>query len=297
MKKNLTLSGYKLPLIAVLGLVFAGVVILGRKPAPQKEPVAPPPSSSYTRQVSGIGIVEPKSETIAIGTELPGIVRTVHVSVGDHVKKGDPLFTLDQRDVQAQINTFKAALSLSKVQAEDAQAAFNLVKSLKDKQIISQDEWNKRDYALRMAVAKVAEIDAQLAQALTQKERLTTRAPINGQILSLDVRAGEYASSAGTTPLVRMGDTSTLHVRVDIDDELANKVKKGSRATGTLRGDTEHQLELTFVRIEPYVRPKQNLVVAGQRVDTRILQVVFAITSGNVTPFVGQQVDVYIERE
>jgi putative heme iron utilization protein len=50
------------------------------------------------------------------------------------------------------------------------------------------------------------------------------------------------------------------------------------------------------VRIEPHVQPKGNLAVAGQRVDTRVLQVLYALPKGLTRVFTGQQLDVFVNR-
>jgi HlyD family secretion protein len=291
-------SGYKLPLIAILGLAFAFMTILNRKPIPAKDPIMPPPSSQYSNSIGGIGIIEPQSEVISIGTETAGIVRDVYVSVGQKVRKGSPLFSQDSRSIDAEIVTLKATLDMAKIQESDANATYALAKQLSDPRAMSKDEFNKRKYAAELARAKVIQTQAQLQQALTTKKRLTTKAPIDGEILSINVRPGEFAGAGNSgEPLIRMGDTTTLHVRVDIDEEQSRYVSKNAKAIAIKRGETGNELALTFVRVEPYVRPKQNLAVSGQRVDTRVLQVIFAITDTETTSFVGQQVDVFIEKE
>jgi HlyD family secretion protein len=290
--------GWKLPIIAIIGMAFALITVLGRSEAPAKEPVVIPPQSSYERSVAGIGVVEPKSEIIAIGTELPGIVRMVHIKIGDVVKAGDPLFTLDQREIDAQIKTLEASLESAKIQAEDAVAQYNLVKSVDDKRAVARDDFNRRKYGASLAKARIAEIQAQLAQAITTKERLTIKAPMDGEILSIDIRPGEFAAAGAIAiPLIRMGDTSTLHVRVEIDEENAVKIHPTSQAIGIKRGDAKTKIPLTFVRYEPFVRPKQNLAVAGQRVDTRVLQIIYALPEATKSVFVGEQMDIFIDEK
>ncbi len=289
-------KGLKLPLIAFFGFIFAIITVCSRTPEPTKELPMSPPKSSYPNAVSGIGVVEPKSELIQIGTEIAGVVRLVHVKVGDKVKKGDPLFTLDTRDIEAQIIALEASLVTAKLQASDADAQYKIVESITDKRAISKDELNRKKFAAQIAVARVGEIEAQLKKNRTTQNRMTVIAPINGEILSLNVRPGEFAGATGSTePLLRMGDTSKLHVRVEIDEENTRFVEPTAAAYGLKRGDTSQKVALAFVRIEPYIRPKQNLAVAGQRVDTRVLQVIYAIVSSENTAIVGEQLDVFIE--
>ncbi|MFN7451590.1 MAG: efflux RND transporter periplasmic adaptor subunit [Alphaproteobacteria bacterium] len=288
--------GYKLPLLAVIAGVFALVSVLSRSATPAREPLVTPPKGAFTANVAGIGVVEPKSEIIAIGTEISGVVREVQVTVGQQVRRGDALFTLDTRDIDAQIATLEASIETAKIQAKDAAAQYALIASVKDKRAVSKDDVNRRYFARAAAEAQVKEIRAKIAQAKTNRERLTVRAPIDGKILQLEVRPGEFASAGQlAVPLIRMGDVSTLHVRVEFDEENANRLVAGATGKAYHRGDTTHALPLSFVRFEPYVRPKQNLAVAGQRVDTRVLQVIFALQGNTSSTYVGEQMDVFID--
>lgn len=289
-------KGWKLPAIAIVGVLFALTSVLSRKESTAREPLVNPPQAEFAKSVAGIGIVEPKSELIAIGVELPGVIRHVHVKVGDNVKAGDPLFSIDQRDIDAQIKILQTTLDSAKVQADDADAQFAIVTAIDDKRAVARDDYNRRKFAKALALVRVDGIKAELEQANTTKERLTIKAPIDGRILEVDVRPGEYAQAgARAQPLIRMGDVSRLHVRVEIDEQNAQSITPASPAKGFTRGNTQRGIDLSFVRFEPYVRPKQNLAVAGQRVDTRVMQVIYALPEGEKDFFVGQQMDVFVD--
>ena len=287
--------GWKLPFLALVAIGFA-IFFVGTKPKPPVKDITPPPQAENAQSVAGIGVVEPKSELISIGVELPGVVRKVFVKVGDQVKLGEPLFALDQREVDAQIKTLEAQLASAKVQAQDTAAQFAIVNGVKDKRAIARDDFNRRKFASELAISRIEEIEAQLAQARTTKDRQTIKAPVAGQVLEVEVRPGEFATAGAlATPLIRLGDVSTLHVRTEIDEQYARKITPEMTAKGFARGDTKDAVPLTFVRFEPYVRPKQNLAVAGQRVDTRVLQVIYALPPEHTGIYVGQQMDVFVD--
>lgn len=289
-------SGWKLPFIGLCGLAFALVTVLGRAEAPAKEPATMPPVAPYEQSVAGIGIVEPQSELISIGTEISGVVREIHVNVGQKVTKDDLLFSLDQRDIDAQIVTLEAALASAKIQAEDASVQFDLVKNIKDGRAVAKDDFNRRKFASQLTRSRIAEIEAQLEQAKTTKDRLNIKAPIDGTILDINIRPGEFAAAGVLAePLLRMGDIATLHVRAEFDEENASSLNKNAAAKAYLRGDTSRAYELSFIRFEPYVSPKTNLAVAGQRVDTRVLQVIYALSQNTDDVFTGQQMDVFVK--
>jgi hypothetical protein len=70
-----------------------------------------------------------------------------------------------------------------------------------------------------------------------------------------------------------------------------------SPAVASLKGHSELKIPLKFVRIEPYVVPKRSLTGDSlERVDTRVLQIVYAFDRPEFPVYVGQQVDVFIQR-
>jgi len=169
---------------------------------------------------------------------------------------------------------------------------------------VSKDEVEKRRNALALADAKVesarvaiASAQAELDSAKVDLERLTVCAPIGCHVLQVNVRAGEYAATGSlSTPLMRLGDLDTLHVRVDIDENDAWRFVKGSRAVASVRGNRDMKADLTFVRLEPYMVAKTSLTGdSTERVDTRVLQAIYSFPRKTLNAFVGQQLDVFIE--
>jgi hypothetical protein len=93
-----------------------------------------------------------------------------------------------------------------------------------------------------------------------------------------------------------LGDVSTFHVRVDIDDRDVAQFRQTARARAYPRGETAHELALHCVRVEPLDVPKKTLTGENtERVDTRVLQVIYAIGQAEHPVYVGQQLEVFIE--
>jgi len=147
------------------------------------------------------------------------------------------------------------------------------------------------------AQAQVASAQAQVAQVQIEIDRLAVKAPVAGQVLQVNVRTGEFAQAGVlATPLMLYGGTQTLHVRVDVDENDAWRVRADARARASLRGNASLATDLRFVRIEPYVVPKRSLTGdSSERVDTRVLQVLYAFEPSKLAVYVGQQMDVFIE--
>ncbi len=289
---------YLLPALAVIGIIFViRTVVMGSVPQPVQPPVVQPPKAPYPSFVAGSGVIESSTENIAIASPLAGVVKAVNVKVGEAVLVDTPLFVLDDRDALAEVELRKAGLESAKATLADAETQLNLYKGVDDTRAVIRGELLKRQSTVAVASARMSEAKAQLAAAQTTLERMTIRSPINGRVLQVKVRPGEFApAQALAAPLLLLGNVDTLHVRADVDENDAWRVKSDSNATAVLRGNTEISFPLSFVRFEPYVIPKRSLTGdSAERVDTRVLQVLFSFTPSEKPIYVGQLVDVFIE--
>lgn len=289
---------YLLPIASIIGIVFViRTVIAGSVPAPVAAPVVQPPKPPYSVFVAGSGIIESSSENISIASPLPGVIKAVFVKAGDSVEIGQPLFSLDDRDVNAEIEVRGAQVEKARAALDDAKTQLSIYKSVTDSRAIMKGELLKRESAVAVATAGIAEAESLLAASKTTLERMTIRSPIVGEVLQSKARVGEFApAQVLATPLMVVGSVQPLSVRVDIDENDAWRVQPGTHATAILRGNTQITFPLTFARFEPYVVPKRSLTGESfERVDTRVLQVLFNFEKKGLPIYVGQLVDVYIE--
>lgn len=367
--KNLILPGF-----AALSLVGATISIISATPtrgiaeprfAPPTAPSAKtasldaiPLESTSEGFIGAVGVVEPASEEIAVGTEVSGTVKKVWVKPGDKVEAGAPLFLIDDRaaradlaskkqdlaveqarlgelyaqigPAEARVATAEAALAEAKADRADREDRVRRAEQLDARKAIAEEELKQVRFAAQAAAARVSaaearrlEAQATLAllsgknggasialqqamvekakaafeQAETQVELHTVRAPQAATVLQVKIRAGEFAPAAiVSTPLLVLGVIDPLHVRVEIDETEVPRFAAAARASASLRGQADRRALLQFVRIEPLVVPKRTLTgAASERVDTRVMQVIYALTPGDLPAHPGQQVDVYVE--
>lgn len=308
------LRKYLLPIAAVIGVLFAiYTVIAGSKPSPVAALVTQPASAPFDRYIAGAGIVESSSEDIAIGTPVAGIVSEIYAKVGQAVTKGQPLFRVDDRELQAELRVKEAALQAAKealkaaeVQLADDRNRWAMWAEIRDQRAYSKEEIDTRRFAVEKssarrdeAAAEVASAEAQIAQVKTEIERRIVRAPVDGTVLQAKVRVGEFAPAGIVNPpLMVFGNVQTMHVRTDIDENDAWRLAEGAAAYATVRGNNKIGTPLEFVRVEPYVVPKKSLTGSStERVDTRVLQVLYRFDRKDLPIYVGQQMDVYIREE
>jgi HlyD family secretion protein len=301
-----------LPSFGLLAAAWATYSIA--KATPHREstvPPSPPPVSAFHDTVAAVGIVEASTENIAIGTPLSGIVPKVFVRAGDEVKSGDPLFELDTRQLRAELEVRRQAASVASSRERVAEARLDdlrrqlaFAEQVKDKRAISSEELSRRRSAVETAEAEQVEARAQVAAAAAQVrataveiERSTVRSPIEAEVLQVKLRVGEFAAAApSAAPLILLGRSKPLHVRVDVDEHEGWRVQAGAPAVGRLRGNAELKSPLSFVRFEPFVVPKRSLTGdSTERVDTRVLQIIYKVERDDLPLFVGEQLDVFID--
>jgi multidrug resistance efflux pump len=217
----------------------------------------------------------------------------------------------------------RAAADEADAKMDDAEAALARTERLFERKMIAASDYDKDRFAYYAAKATYAKAKAdlekilagswkedieiartavQLAESQVESikinlERLTVRAPMDGEVLQLNVRLGQFAAMTWKEPMIVLGDSKRLHVRVDLDEPELIYFSKSSQAVATLKGRSNVRFNLKFVYVEPYVIPKQSLTGNNsERVDQRVLQVIYELADERpVDVYIGQQMDVYLK--
>ena len=304
----------KISLYLALGGIGAALYLVrvqGQRPA-DPGPLSEPARMPYEDAVAATGLVEASRENVKIASPKAAVVIRVPVKVGDSVKRGDELFLLDDRDTKARIASLDAQLVSASAELAVEQNSVDdwtdqlarFTKLEKDK-VATQDELKRRQFSLSGAMARLDATRAQIEYMRAQRDAaktdlsiLSVRAPRDGKLLQVNVREGEFAPAAALAdPLMLLGDVEKLQVRAEIDEQNAVLVAPNQPAIATLKGHADLKMPLRFVRIEPYVVPKRSLTGDSlERVDTRVLQIIYEFEQPKFSVYVGQQVDVYISR-
>jgi multidrug resistance efflux pump len=342
---------FGIPILAAAALGFGAATTVILKPEDQLTTAPNPPATTTlgSETVAGLGEFQSPGEPIAIGSSLPGIVKSVHVVAGDSVRRGDPLFAIDDRELQAELELkrqmltaaearlerlkagtrpedlppARARVDAARVAVERAQDLLTRGESLGTQGAMSGEELRGRSFAHKLAQAELLEAQATLARleagtwapdivvaererdqaradvgkTETEIERLIVRAPADATVLRIDVREGEYVQAGESMrPPVVLAKTGGLEVRVQVDEEDASRVRPGAPAEGFVRGRDRSRIELEFVRVEPRVVPKTSITGSTtERVDTRVLFVVYRVVGSPERVYAGQKLDVFIK--
>lgn len=308
----------KLPRHSLLSLaVLASLVAIAyainasrsaSRPSTQVEPLQG--QAATPERVAGVGLIEPAGEAIALALPLGGVVSGVRVKPGDRVRAGDLLLTLDSREAEGELalrqtaeTSARRSLEAAAAEQREKSGLLEMYRALRGSPALVPEELLRRQSALEQAEARVAaaqaaidEAKAAAALARTRLSRLSLRAPTDGLLLQVRARTGEWVQpgAAGTVP-VTMARQAPLQVRVDIDEADVGRLVDGVDAMVVARGQSAAPVQARFVRTEPLLTPKRNLNNASdERVDTRVLQLLFELPPTATALRVGQQVDVFI---
>jgi HlyD family secretion protein len=288
---------FALSIIGILaGLVAAYLFGIERKAQP---PVFKPVSSPYDSAIYANGIIESDQSSganINIYPEVSGPITQVLVREGQTVSAGTLLFTIDDSVQRATVELAEANLKAARDQYGKRRAAYDI-----DPKSISKDVLDTAEDAVIQTAATL-----KAANALLQK--YSVKALVDGVVLAVNAATGSYVSSQGAfdaytegfDPLVVMGAPQDhLAVRCYVDEILVSRLPSHwhIRAQMSIRG-TDIKVPLEFVRVQPYVSPKIELSNQRQeKVDLRVLPVIFRFEKKDAPVYPGQLVDVYIGQQ
>jgi HlyD family secretion protein len=237
---------------------------------------------------------QPRKETLAIARSQVDQAESSLAQDRDQYTKRRATYELNPKSISRDVvDTARDAVT----QAESALSVARRQYELTEAGAWSYDIHNqeKQYQALKQAYAS--------ADALLQK--YSVKAQVAGVVLTLNAAAGSYVSPQGAydsytaafDPLVVMGTPQAyLAVRCYVDEILIPKLPSASHIVAQMSIEgTETKIPLEFVRVQPFVSPKIELSNQRQeRVDLRVLPVLFRFEKKDAPVYPGQLVDVFI---
>lgn len=208
-------------LSAALGLGLVSLSSCGGKNAPQMGAAAPevavitvePTNTQF--QSSYPATIKGKTD-VAIRPQVTGFITSVHVDEGQHVRQGQPLFTLDQVQYQAAVDQAQANVNSASSAVSTAQITEQNKKRLLEKNIISETEWQLAANQLAQARAALAQAQAALTNARKNLTYTVVTAPSDGVVGTIEMREGALASPSAT--LTTLSDNSEVYAYFSLSE-------------------------------------------------------------------------------
>lgn len=203
--------------IATLGSCSKQQDAAMQAPAPSLQVVTIEPTTSELFK-SYPAILKGKTD-IEIRPQVSGFITQVHVDEGQHVRKGQPLFTIDQVQFQAAVDQAQAQVNSARTAVANAQITADNSKALYDRNIISENAWQVADNQLRQAKAQLVQAQASLTSAKKNLSYTVVVAPSDGVVGSIPSREGSLASPSSMTPLTTISDNSEMYAYFSLTEK------------------------------------------------------------------------------
>lgn len=181
---------------------------------------------------------------IAIRPQVTGFITKVHVDEGQRVHKGQVLFTLDQVQFQAAVDQAQAAVNSARTAVSTAQITEQNKKTLLDKNIISEYEWQLAANTLAQAKAQLAQAQAALVTAQKNLAYTVVTAPSDGVVGTIPNREGSLASPSSTQPLTTVSDNSEVYAYFSLTEKDLLALSKNGSLEESVRAMPEVNLIL-----------------------------------------------------
>jgi HlyD family secretion protein len=254
MKANYKKIGIILGVVLVLFLVWFFFIRKTEKPVVLE---SEKPTRGYiATSVTATGRIEPV-DTVAVGTQISGILKYLYVDFNSQVKKGEKIAQLDKSLLQATLDQNKGNLL-------NAISQMNLSKNNYDRQnllfktdAISKADYDNALYNYTSAKAQVAALQAAVRSAEKNLTYADIYSPIDGVVLNRNISVGQTVAASFSTPtlFIIAKDITKMQVQANVDEADIGEVKKGERATFTVDAFINDQFSGTVedIRLHPSV--------------------------------------------
>jgi len=205
-------------------------------------------------------------KTVAVGAQVSGQLKTLHVALGDKVKRGQLLAEIDPalqqytlRDAEAQVENLRAQRRSKQALLKQYDLAYQRQSLMVAKDAAPRADLESARASFEGTRHDITALDAQIKRAViavdTARANLGyTRisAPMDGVVISIDTEEGQtVVSTQSATTILTLADLDTITVRAKISEADVTRVKPGQRVYFTLLGDADTRYYGTLRAIEP----------------------------------------------
>src|SRR6516164_147220 len=285
-RKRSRLGSMAILMVLTTVLGAAGYVMyaktIGRSPTVQTMMIVARTDRQSRVLLTGSGYIVTRHKYITIGTKILGQIVEEPIEEGQHVKKGDVLARIDDRDYQAQLRQAIAMRDVAKANLQLLQAKANRARYLNRTRVISTEEFETEITAAEVALAQLKRDEAAVDYAKFNVNQCVILSPINGIVLKKYRElgdtinfGGQIQAGGGATDIAQLADTDDMRAEVDINEADIAKVGIGSPAVVALDSYPDKQFDAALVKVYPAAdRQKGTVKIEVQiaRPDLRIIK-------------------------
>lgn len=220
---------------------------------------------SVEETVLATGVLE-ASQLVSVGARVSGRIEKLHVVLGQEVASGDLIARIDSLDQENAVRSAEAAEANFAAQLEQQRTVLDGVEhdltraeGLREKEFISDANYEAAQRAVRSAEVQVQALEAQLQQAglavqsaKLDLERTQITAPVSGTVVAVLVDEGQTVNAVQSSPtLVKIANLDQMVVKAEISEADVPRVAPGQRVSFTIMGEPDNPIAATLRSIEP----------------------------------------------
>jgi HlyD family secretion protein len=209
-----------------------------------------------TQRVTATGTLNALIQ-VSVGTQVSGVVTDLRADFSSLVHKGQVIAQIDPTPWLTNLKAVEAALESAKVTQANAQAVYQRNLALWKAELLSQNDLDTADLALKVANANLDKAKADLETAHTNLDYCTIKAPVDGVVVARLVDVGQTVAASFSTPSLFSiaQDLSKMKVAAAIDEADIGQVKVGQRAYFTVESYPDKQFKgvVSEVQLNPVV--------------------------------------------
>lgn len=211
--------------------------------------------------VTATGTIEPVTK-VEVGTQVSGIISKIYVDYNSEVKKGQLIAELDRTNLMSELASAKSNLEAAGSDLSYQKANHSRMKTLHDKGLVSDDEYETARLSLRQAESTYDMRKEAVAKAQTNLGYAYITSPINGVILSKAVEEGQTVAAGFTTPTLFTiaQDLTDMRVIADVDEADIGDVAEGQKVEFTVDAYPNETFEGQVTQVRQEATTESNVV-------------------------------------
>jgi HlyD family secretion protein len=264
----------------ILGAVVAAAAVAGACQSAEPAASAAAPVAEHRIDVPALAVAVTDLEStlqisgnlvpqtrVAVMAKLPGTLSRVAVDIGDRVRVGQVVATLDRREIDAQVDAAAAAVNVARAGVESAEAALaNAVleheraQNLFEKGAVPRQRLDTAQTARRssaaqrdLATATLAQAEAALRRSHEIQRDATLASPIDGVVVERNYDAGSLVSPGDNKPVVVVADLRVMKLQAGVSELEAGRLRVGMPARVSVQARPGETLDGTLAAMAPEV--------------------------------------------
>ena len=175
--------------------------------------------------------------TVQVGTQVSGIISEIYADFNDNVREGQIIARIDTTLLSSAVRDAESALERNRAQLRQAERELERIRTLYEKQFVTEVEFNQAQYDLDIAVASTKSAEISLERALQNLSYATIFAPISGTVIERNVDVGQTVAASFSAPQLFLiaDDLSSMEILASVDESDIGMIEEGQVARFTVQ--------------------------------------------------------------